>query len=151
MDEDSFEQKQQQEQRLQEQQQQQLDNTKKKAKVEPAQKVPQRPYGGTLVKNKNCRLPATVPIIGLGCSSFSTFFWPTSTDDGGNAAGNAAGTGAGDDRSSVDERQQLLKQEFTPETIERNHPIVETWIQTIKGTSKIDFLLFVFSQEGEFF
>ena len=120
-----------------EQEQQQLEPNKK-AKIEqqlpPPRKVPQRPYGGTLVKTNNNRLPTTVPIIGLGCSSFSTFFWPTTTktdDDSGSAAGG--GSSVGDEGQQKQQQQQNLKQKFTPETIERNHPIVETWIETIKG------------------
>ena len=80
-----------------------VDSGSKKPKVEP-QKVPRRPYG-TLVKNH--RLPNDVPIIGLGCSSFSTFFW--SAKDGNDTT-----------------------TKFTPETLQRTHPIVQEWIQTIK-------------------
>ena len=138
---EQHEQQQQQPQQQQGQEQLLLDN-KKAAKIGEPQKVPQRPYGGTLVKNtKNNRLPTTVPIIGLGCSSFSTFFWPTTTtkaNDDNDGGTSAAADGGVDGGSSVDKeqqqsQQQLLKQKFTPETIERNHPIVETWIETIKG------------------
>ncbi|KAL3942109.1 MAG: hypothetical protein SGBAC_003646 [Bacillariaceae sp.] len=36
--------------------------------------VPRRPYGSTLPNGKNERLAKEVPIVGLGCSSFSHFF-----------------------------------------------------------------------------
>jgi aryl-alcohol dehydrogenase-like predicted oxidoreductase len=64
-------------------------------------KVPQRTldYG-------RCTLPSSVPIIGLGCSSFSTFFW---------------------DSSEV--RREGGK--WTLEEMDRSHPRVEEWMQTI--------------------
>ena len=40
----------------------------------PRRMIPQRPFGAS-VHPPNPRLPSSVPIVGLGCSSFSTFFW----------------------------------------------------------------------------
>ena len=50
-----------------------------------------------------CTLPSNVPIVGLGCSSFSTFFWS---------------------------KKERLKGFFTKWT-DRNNPVVQEWIQTI--------------------
>lgn len=69
-------------------------------------KVPQRPFGSSLKKSN---LPSTVPIIGLGCSSFSTFFW-TSEEATKDSPAN-----------------------WTPETMDKNHPQVVEWIQTINS------------------
>jgi L-galactose dehydrogenase len=63
--------------------------------------VPRRPFG------KTPRLPPTTPIIGLGCSSFSTFFW------------------------KADTAQDLASATWTPESLDEHHPIVQEWIQTI--------------------
>lgn len=65
-------------------------------------KVPQR----NLDPHGRCTLPSSVPIIGLGCSSFSTFFWDLSElrNEGGK---------------------------WTPEEMDRSHPQVEEWIRTI--------------------
>ncbi|KAL3925184.1 MAG: hypothetical protein SGILL_000576 [Bacillariaceae sp.] len=67
--------------------------------------VTRRDYGRSLT-NKDNILPPTVSIVGLGCSSFSTFFWTDAQveKDGGK---------------------------FTAETIQREHPIVQDWIATI--------------------
>jgi aryl-alcohol dehydrogenase-like predicted oxidoreductase len=56
----------------------------------------------------NPNLPQDVPIIGLGCSSFSHFFW---TKEGLEQAGGES--------------------QWTPETIQQSHPRVQEWIQTI--------------------
>lgn len=48
-------------------------------------------------------LPSTVSIVGLGCSSFSTFFWS----------------------------EEEQKQTITAETLTRDHPKVREWIDTI--------------------
>ena len=55
---------------------------------------------------ENANLPKDVPIVGLGCSSFSTFFW--SKDEESSIGGS-----------------------WTPETIDRTHPKVQEWIGTI--------------------
>jgi len=60
--------------------------------------VPARPLG-----KSNGRLPATVPIIGLGCSSFSHFFWTE------KEAAN-----------------------WKPENISKDDPRVQEWIRTIQ-------------------
>ena len=52
-------------------------------------------------------LPSSVPIIGLGCSSFSTFFW------------------------SKKEHLKECFSKWTPEHLDRHHPKVQEWIQTI--------------------
>jgi aryl-alcohol dehydrogenase-like predicted oxidoreductase len=67
-----------------------------------AHKVPRRnlEYG-------HLGLDASVPIIGLGCSSFSTFFW------------------------SKQERVKRVHHKWTPEDMDRNHAVVQEWIQTI--------------------
>eukprot|EP00804_Cyclotella_cryptica_P007411 CCRYP_002619-RA/>CCRYP_002619-RA protein AED:0.26 eAED:0.26 QI:185/1/1/1/1/0.66/3/1686/543 len=66
-------------------------------------KVPRRKYG----RFSNGRLPPCLPMIGLGCSSFSTFF--SSAD--------------GDDDDDAD---------LTVETITRDIPVVQGWIETIR-------------------
>lgn len=70
--------------------------------------VPQRNFGRSL-KKKEQVLPATVPIIGLGCSSFSTFFW---TND--------------------EETQNNGNHQFTADNLQKDHPIVQGWIATIQ-------------------
>ena len=67
--------------------------------------VPRRDYGSRL-QNQAGQLPKTVSIIGLGCSSFSTFFW---TD------------------TQVEQQQG----KFTADNLQRDHPIVQGWIDTI--------------------
>ena len=54
------------------------------------------------------RLPPSVSIVGLGCSSFSTFFW-------------------------TPEERTLLQKDATwsAETLKQSHPRVQEWIQTI--------------------
>ena len=66
----------------------------------PIQKVPRRPFG-----SGNPKLPTNVPIVGLGCSSFSSFFWTP--------------------------EEQQLQGPLTVETITKDHPRVQEWIQTI--------------------
>lgn len=61
-------------------------------------KVPQRSYS-----EKNANLPKQLPLVGLGCSSFSSFFSSEDSDD-----------------------------EFTVETVSRELPVVIGWIQTIQ-------------------
>jgi L-galactose dehydrogenase len=57
---------------------------------------------------ENPNLPNDAPIIGLGCSSFSHFFW---SDEELVAAGGAS--------------------RWTPETMDRSHRHVQDWIRTI--------------------
>lgn len=64
-------------------------------------KVPTRQYG-----SKDSRLPEVVPIIGLGCSSFSNFFW------------------------SPDELAETS--DWSPESLDKAHPRVQEWIKTIR-------------------
>ncbi|KAL7521430.1 hypothetical protein ACHAWX_006107 [Stephanocyclus meneghinianus] len=68
-------------------------------------KVPRKKYGSSLAgsgTSLNRRLPCSLPIIGLGCSSFSTFFSSEDDDD------------------------------LTVDTITRDNPAVQGWIQTIR-------------------
>ena len=74
------------------------------------QACPRRPYGG----GNNSALPASVPIVGLGCSGFSGFYHPPDPDDGTS------------DNTS-DEAQQL-----TRDTITKDHSQVQQWIDTIR-------------------
>ena len=74
------------------------------------QACPRRPYGG----GNNTALPASVPIVGLGCSGFSGFYHPPDPDDGTS------------DNTS-DEAQQL-----TRDTITKDHSQVQQWIDTIR-------------------
>jgi hypothetical protein len=69
--------------------------------VNQGRKVPRRKYG----IQRNTRLPSSVPIVGLGCSSFSTFF---SSDD-----------------SDVDGP-------LTVDAVSADLPIVQSWIATIR-------------------
>ena len=64
------------------------------------QKVPRRPFG-----NGNDKLPTSVPIVGLGCSSFSSFFW------------------------TRDEQESYGP--LTVQNITKDHPRVQEWIETI--------------------
>lgn len=64
-------------------------------------KVRRRPYGSLYGNDK---LPATVSLLGLGCSSFSTFFWTANEES---------------------------LQDWTPETLGRNHPRVKEWIEAV--------------------
>lgn len=69
---------------------------------EPSHKVPQR-----ILEHGRCTLPSSVPIIGLGCSSFSPLFW------------------------SKKERLTKMFSKWTPDEMDRNHALVQEWIQTI--------------------
>ncbi|KAG7363542.1 putative oxidoreductase related to aryl-alcohol dehydrogenase [Nitzschia inconspicua] len=72
--------------------------------------VPRRDFGRSF-KNEDdnhLSIPATVPIIGLGCSSFSTFFW---TDE--------------------EATQNMGEDKFNAATLQRDHLIVQGWIATI--------------------
>jgi aryl-alcohol dehydrogenase-like predicted oxidoreductase len=70
--------------------------------------VPQRPFVQSLKKKKKKRrehaLPNMVPIVGLGCSSFSTFFWTN---------------------------EEATAHEVTATTLRKDHPLVQEWISTI--------------------
>ena len=70
------------------------------------QACPRRPYGGTINNNA---LPSSVPVVGLGCSSFSMFYHPTDPDN------------------TSDEAQQL-----TLDVIIKGHQQVQKWIGTIR-------------------
>jgi aryl-alcohol dehydrogenase-like predicted oxidoreductase len=67
--------------------------------------IPKRPFGSV---SNNQRLPASVSIVGLGCSSFSTFFW------------------------APDEAKAGETGEWSVDRLQRTHPRVQAWIQTIK-------------------
>ena len=68
-------------------------------------RIPQRPFG---LINDNHRLPASVSILGLGCSSFPTFFW--STDEWGG----------------------LSPEMWSVGSLQKSHRRVQQWIQTIE-------------------
>lgn len=72
--------------------------------------IPRRSFG-TRVDSK--KLPSSVPIVGLGCSSFSTFFWTDQEIQ--------------DDASSNTQRGSV----GTSCLQNKNHPRVQEWIQTI--------------------
>lgn len=68
-----------------------------------APKVPRRPFGSRLSKRN---LPAELPLVGLGCSSFSSFFWTP--------------------------EEQAKYGELTVDTITPSHPKVQEWMETIR-------------------
>jgi len=72
--------------------------------------VPTRPHGAIFDINDNNRLPQQVPIIGLGCSSFSTFFW------------------ASDELA----KEQSSNSNWTADQLDKHHPRVQEWISTIR-------------------
>ena len=78
------------------------------AEQQQQDRIPQRPFGGSLYEN-NDRLPPTVSIVGLGCSSFSTFFM---NRDEINCTNN-----------------ELLTMD---QLLDPNHPTVQSWIDTIE-------------------
>jgi diketogulonate reductase-like aldo/keto reductase len=82
--------------------------------------VPQRYFGRSLKKKREHALPDMVPIIGLGCSSFSTFFW-THKDDTDEE------TKRSNNNNNDDDKDQC----FSAETLQKDHPIVQGWISTI--------------------
>eukprot|EP00547_Thalassionema_nitzschioides_P005496 CAMPEP_0194206098 /NCGR_PEP_ID=MMETSP0156-20130528/5214_1 /TAXON_ID=33649 /ORGANISM="Thalassionema nitzschioides, Strain L26-B" /LENGTH=396 /DNA_ID=CAMNT_0038932529 /DNA_START=61 /DNA_END=1248 /DNA_ORIENTATION=+ len=69
------------------------------------QHVPRRPLS---VPVKNPNFPKDLPIIGLGCSSFSHFFW-----------------------SEEELRQAGGSNQWKPDSMDRCHVYVQEWIQTI--------------------
>jgi L-galactose dehydrogenase len=77
--------------------------------------VPRRPYGRAI---KNSRLPKDVPILGLGCSSFSTFFWTRAEQEALLMTSGSAST-------------STPNQQWTADGIDKNHPKVREWIETI--------------------
>lgn len=80
--------------------------------------IPTRPHGGAL-GNTNNRLPKDTPIIGLGCSSFSTFFW---TSDQLKK----------EDSSTTSSDDDMSSSQWAAENLDKKHPIVKEWISTIK-------------------
>jgi aryl-alcohol dehydrogenase-like predicted oxidoreductase len=52
------------------------------ANVEESEKIPAIPLQ-VIGKDVNCKIPSTVSMVGLGCSSFSSFFW--TNDERGDA------------------------------------------------------------------
>jgi aryl-alcohol dehydrogenase-like predicted oxidoreductase len=69
---------------------------------EKSPSVPQRPYGTNI--DATSQIPASVSIVGLGCSSFSTFFWT---------------------------EQEQSSDDWSVDRIDRAHPRVQEWIRTI--------------------
>jgi L-galactose dehydrogenase len=82
------------------------------ATSESKQSMPRRSFGTRMESKK---LPSSVSIVGLGCSSFSTFFW---TDQ---ELQEDASTVSSSDTASVG----------TSVSLQKNHPRVQEWIQTI--------------------
>ena len=62
-------------------------------------------------------LPSKVPIIGLGCSSFSTFFF-TKEELQGESSNSA---NDGEDKSNI-------AASITADSLTRDHPKVQEWI-----------------------
>ena len=67
-------------------------------------KMPRRDFGSSL---ENKALARTLPLVGLGCSSFSTFFWTSEESS----------------EESVDK--------WTPESMNRSNPHAQEWIRMI--------------------
>jgi aryl-alcohol dehydrogenase-like predicted oxidoreductase len=65
--------------------------------------IPKRPLGA--IRN-NQRLPANVSMVAFGCSSFSTFF--------------------------MKQNDSLKGDEWSVDRLDRNHPRVKSWIETIE-------------------
>jgi L-galactose dehydrogenase len=104
--------------------------------------MPRRPFGSSRVLDMNSnsnsnkkqqqqqqQLPSSVSIVGLGCSSFSTFFWTEKElRDDDDAARIAAAASASTDTNGTgttgcdSSRRRLLH---------KNHPRVQEWIETI--------------------
>lgn len=66
--------------------------------------IPRREFGSSIGTKT---LPATLPLVGLGCSSFSQFFW-SSTECSEEPAEN-----------------------WTPGSMRKDHPRVQQWMKTI--------------------
>ena len=103
----------------------------------PSSLCPRRPYGG----RTNDALPKSVPIIGLGCSSFSTFFKPEAL--GTDARGSSISRDSFDSdsyhpsdpdgvSSSPAETKPTIVTKLTRDTITKDHPQVQKWIGTIR-------------------
>jgi aryl-alcohol dehydrogenase-like predicted oxidoreductase len=73
----------------------------------------------------NPRLPATVPIVGLGCSSFSTFFWTAAEQD--ELMNNQDHLRCDNNNSNSNSSSG-----WTVDTLQRHHPKVQEWIDTIR-------------------
>jgi len=69
--------------------------------------IPKRPFGSIYHENHH-RLPSSVSIVGLGCSSFSTFFWTSKEWEG------------------------LSPEQWAVDALQKSHPRVQEWIQTIE-------------------
>ena len=108
-------------------------------------RCPRRPYGG----RTNDALPKSVPIIGLGCSSFSTFFKPETLD--ADARGSSisrdsfdsdsyhpsdpdglSSTSAPAARGTNEQDPETIATKLTRDTITKDHPQVQKWIGTIR-------------------
>ena len=106
---------------------------------------PRRPYGG----RTNDALPKSVPIIGLGCSSFSTFFKPEALD--ADARGSSisrdsfdsdsyhpsdpdglSSTSAPAARGTNEQESETMVTKLTRDTITKGYPQVQKWIGTIR-------------------
>lgn len=106
---------------------------------------PRRPYGG----RTNDALPKFVPIIGLGCSSFSTFFKPEvfvadaigssisrdSFDSDSYHPSDPDGvssTSAPAARGTSKKDPETIATKLTRDTVTKDHPQVQKWIGTIR-------------------
>lgn len=78
--------------------------------------VPKREFlrsiHGQKRENSAFVLPSKVPIVGLGCSGFSNFFWTK-------------------EELATETDNNESKTKITAETLRRDHPKVQEWIQTI--------------------
>ena len=87
-------------------------------------KIPQRPFSlrtTTTLSSSSSSFPSSVSIVGLGCSSFSTFFW--SPEDWQRSSTNSS-------RQDDTHNSQSFSQ-WTVDQLDREHPMVQEWIDTI--------------------
>ena len=82
--------------------------------------VPRRPYGSLL---SNHKLPSDLPIVGLGCSSFSTFFWTSEEEEQQEQQCQQQQQ----QQDNVIDGTRLTVDNMTP-----NHPRVQEWMETIR-------------------
>jgi L-galactose dehydrogenase len=94
--------------------------------------MPRRSFG-TRVDSK--KLPSSVSIVGLGCSSFSTFFWTDQElqDDARTAFTSTSGTSIATSQwtSTTTPNNDTDNTDDSLLMVPKNHPRVQEWIQTI--------------------
>ena len=86
--------------------------------------VPKRKHGS---KYNSPNLPSHTPIIGLGCSSFSTFFNNNNNDDDSEKSSKSSQDTGNVSSSSLTN----VNQSNAHEKVQKSNPIVQSWIQTI--------------------